>query len=60
MISAAVVDDVLGLAILGVIVSFISTSTPITPLSVIVVISTSLALWLNLDSFCSVYSSKNN
>ena len=31
MISAAVVDDVLGLAILGVIVSFITTSTPVTP-----------------------------
>ena len=53
MISAAVVDDVLGLAILGVIVSFISTSTPITPLSVIVVISTSLALWLTLTIFAA-------
>jgi len=51
MISAAVIDDVLGLAILGVIVSFISTSTPITALSVIVVISTSLALWLAITVF---------
>jgi Kef-type K+ transport system membrane component KefB len=54
MISAAVVDDVLGLAILGVIVSFISTSTPITALSVIVVISTSLALWLTLTVFAAI------
>ncbi len=54
MISAAVVDDVLGLAILGVIVSFISSSTPITPLSVIVVISTSLALWLAVTVFATV------
>ena len=53
MISAAVVDDVLGLAILGVIVSFISTSTPITALSVIVVISTSLVLWLILTVFAA-------
>jgi Kef-type K+ transport system membrane component KefB len=54
MISAAVVDDVLGLAILGVIVSFISTSTPITALSVITVIATSLALWLTLTVFASL------
>jgi Kef-type K+ transport system membrane component KefB len=54
MISAAVVDDVLGLAILGVIVSFISSSTPITALSVVVVISTSLALWLALTVFASL------
>ena len=54
MISAAVVDDVLGLAILGVIVSFISTSTPITPLSVVVVISTSLALWLAMTVFAAI------
>ncbi len=52
MVSAAVVDDVLGLAILGVIVSFISTST-ISPLNVLVVITTSLALWLGI-SFRSV------
>jgi Kef-type K+ transport system membrane component KefB len=51
MISAAVVDDVLGLAILGIVVSFISTSTPITALSVIVVISTSLAVWLVMTVF---------
>jgi Na+:H+ antiporter len=54
MISAAVVDDVLGLAILGVIVSFISTSISITPLSVIVVISTSLALWLAMTIFAVI------
>jgi len=53
MISAAVVDDVLGLAILGVIISFITTSIPITPLSVIIVISTSLALWLAMTVFAS-------
>jgi Kef-type K+ transport system membrane component KefB len=53
MISAAVVDDVLGLAILGVIVSFISTSTPITPLNVAIVIGTSLALWLSMTVFAS-------
>jgi Kef-type K+ transport system membrane component KefB len=53
MISAAVVDDVLGLAILGVIVSFISTSAPITLLSVVVVISASLALWLTLTVFAA-------
>lgn len=53
MISAAVVDDVLGLAILGVIVSFISTSTPITPLSVAVVIGTSLGLWLGMTLFAT-------
>jgi Kef-type K+ transport system membrane component KefB len=53
MISAAVVDDVLGLAILGVIVSFISTSTPITPLSVVVVIGTSLGLWLGMTLFAT-------
>jgi Kef-type K+ transport system membrane component KefB len=53
MISAAVVDDVLGLAILGVIVSFISTSTPITPLNVIATILTSLALWLGITVFAA-------
>jgi Kef-type K+ transport system membrane component KefB len=54
MISAAVVDDVLGLAILGVIVSFISTSTPITPLNVITVVATSLALWFALTIFTAI------
>ncbi len=54
MISAAVVDDVLGLAILGVIVSFISTATPITPLNVIIVIASSLALWLGLTVFATL------
>ncbi len=53
MISAAVVDDVLGLAILGVIVSFISTST-ISPLNVLVVILTSLALWLGITVFAAI------
>ncbi|MGD6851287.1 MAG: cation:proton antiporter [Candidatus Bathyarchaeia archaeon] len=51
MISAAVVDDVLGLSILGVIVSFISTSTPITALSIVTVIGTSLGLWLAMTVF---------
>ncbi len=54
MVSAAVVDDVLGLAILGVIVSFISTATPIAPLSVITVVSTSLALWLAMTVFAAL------
>jgi Kef-type K+ transport system membrane component KefB len=54
MISAAVVDDVLGLAILGVIVSFISTSAPITPLSVITVIATSLVTWLTMTVFAVI------
>ena len=54
MVSAAVVDDVLGLAILGVIVSFITTATPITPLSVITIISTSLALWLAMTVFAAI------
>jgi Kef-type K+ transport system membrane component KefB len=53
MISAAVVDDVLGLAILGVIVSFISTSTSITLLSVVTTILTSLALWLGMTVFAA-------
>lgn len=53
MISGAVVDDVLGLAILGVIVSFISTSTPITVLNTVMVIVTSLAIWLALTVFSS-------
>ena len=35
MVSAAVVDDVLGLAILGVIVSFITSSTAVTALGVV-------------------------
>jgi Kef-type K+ transport system membrane component KefB len=54
MISSAVVDDVLGLAILGVIVSFISSSTTITPVGVIVVIATSLALWLAMTVFIAI------
>jgi Kef-type K+ transport system membrane component KefB len=54
MISAAVIDDVLGLAILGVIVSFISTSTLITPLNVATVILTSLALWLAMTVFAAI------
>jgi len=43
----------LGLAILGVIVSFISTSTPITPLNVVATILTSLALWLGITVFAA-------
>ncbi len=54
MISAAVVDDVLGLAILGIIVSFISTSAPITPLNVITVIATSLVTWLTMTVFAVI------
>jgi Kef-type K+ transport system membrane component KefB len=54
MISAAVVDDVLGLAILGVIVSFISSSASINPLNVVILISTSLALWLGMTVFASI------
>ena len=54
MISAAVVDDVLGLAILGVIVSFISASTTITVLGVIQVIASSLALWLGITIFLAI------
>jgi Kef-type K+ transport system membrane component KefB len=54
MISAAVVDDVLGLAILGVIVSFITTSTPITPTNVLMVVATSLILWLVITVFLAV------
>jgi Kef-type K+ transport system membrane component KefB len=48
MVSAAVVDDVLGLAVLGVIVSFFSSSTPMNPLNIVLVILNSLALWLVL------------
>jgi len=54
MISAAVVDDVLGLAILGVIVSFVATATEITPLNVITVIATSLILWLAITVFLAI------
>jgi Kef-type K+ transport system membrane component KefB len=49
MIGAAVVDDVLGLAILGVIISFISGgAVAMNPLNVFLVILESLALWLAL------------
>lgn len=48
MIGAAVVDDVLGLAILGVIISFISGGATINPLNAFLVILESLALWLAL------------
>ena len=54
MISAAVVDDVLGLAILGVIVSFITSSTSITALGVVEVIAWSLALWLGITVFLAI------
>ncbi len=54
MISAAVVDDVLGLAILGVIVSFITSSTAITALGVVEVIAWSLALWLGITILLAV------
>ncbi len=49
MIGGAVVDDVLGLAILGVVVSFITNGgTAINPLNVTIVILESLALWIGL------------
>jgi Kef-type K+ transport system membrane component KefB len=51
MVSAAVVDDVLGLAILGVIVSFISSSSTITALGIVEVIAYSLALWFGITVF---------
>ncbi len=54
MVSAAVVDDVLGLAILGVIVSFITSSTAITALGVVEVIAWSLALWLGITVFLAI------
>ena len=54
MISAAVVDDVLGLAILGVIVSFVSASTPINPFNIILIILESLALWLAMVVSASI------
>ncbi|XHH09542.1 MAG: cation:proton antiporter [Candidatus Bathyarchaeia archaeon] len=54
MISAAVVDDVLGLSILGVIVSFITTSQVMNPLNIITVILTSLGLWLAFTVFAAI------
>jgi Kef-type K+ transport system membrane component KefB len=54
MISAAVVDDVLGLAILGVIVSFITSPNPISPLNVVTVILTSIGLWLAITVFAAI------
>lgn len=54
MVSAAVVDDVLGLAILGVIVSFITTSTPMSPINIVTVILTSLGVWLAMTVFAAI------
>lgn len=54
MMSAAIVDDVLGLSILGVIVSFIATAEVISPLNIILVILESLALWLLLVVSASI------
>jgi Kef-type K+ transport system membrane component KefB len=55
IISAAVVDDVLGLAILGVIVSFISSaSASVNPLGIVIVIVESLALWLAIVISASI------
>jgi len=48
MIGAAVVDDVLGLAILGVVISFISGGGAISPLNAFLVVLESLGLWLIL------------
>lgn len=54
MISAAVVDDVLGLAILGVVISFISSGTAITFGNVALVIATSLGLWAAMTVFTAI------
>jgi Kef-type K+ transport system membrane component KefB len=54
MIGAAVVDDVLGLALLGVIVSFISTGAEISLFNVVLVILESLGLWLALVVTASI------
>ena len=54
MISAAVVDDVLGLSILGVIVSFITTSQVMDPINIVTVILTSLGLWLGITVFSAI------
>jgi len=54
MVSAAVVDDVLGLAILGVIVSFITSTTAITALGVVEVIVWSLILWLGITVLLAI------
>lgn len=54
MVSAAVVDDVLGLAILGVIVSFVSNSAVISPLNIVLTILESLSLWLVMVVFASI------
>jgi Kef-type K+ transport system membrane component KefB len=48
MIGAAVVDDVLGLAVLGVVVSFIANPGAIGAWDVVIVILKSLAIWLLL------------
>jgi Kef-type K+ transport system membrane component KefB len=48
MIGAAVVDDVLGLAVLGVVVSFIANPGAIGAWDVVLVILKSLAIWLLL------------
>jgi Kef-type K+ transport system membrane component KefB len=49
MIGAAVVDDVLGLAILGVVVSFISSGgASISPVNVLLILLESLAVWIGL------------
>ena len=55
IISAAVVDDVLGLAILGVIVSFISSSAAsVNPVNIVLIILESLAIWLALVVSASI------
>jgi Kef-type K+ transport system membrane component KefB len=55
MISAAVVDDVLGLAILGVITSFITASTEITVWNIVTVVGTSLVVWLTMTVFAAIF-----
>jgi Kef-type K+ transport system membrane component KefB len=55
IISAAVVDDVLGLAVLGVIISFLgSPASSINPLNIIIVITESLAIWLAMVISASI------
>jgi Kef-type K+ transport system membrane component KefB len=55
IISAAVVDDVLGLAVLGVIISFIgSAASVIDPVNIILVILESLAIWLAMVISASI------
>ncbi|MCW4046301.1 MAG: cation:proton antiporter [Candidatus Bathyarchaeota archaeon] len=51
MVSAAVVDDVLGLAILGVVVSFITNSASLSIFNILWVVITALIIWLAMAAF---------